>query len=1109
MASYLSRLTFPPQLARGPIAAYIKNIRLVILLTLTIILAGIAAYFQLPKRLNPEIKIPIITVSSVLPGAGPADVEKLVTVPIENNLRGLKGLDTITSVSLDNVSFTTLQFFSRVNRDDAKDLVQSAVDTVHDLPANAQTPVVTALDFEDVPIWEFVVSTPKSYPDLMNFSENLKQKIDDLPKVDRVTTTGADTQEIVVEVDPVQLSNYGLNPLQLSTAIQKAQAAYPAGNVTSTNNVFTLSIDSQVQSIEDIRKLPISVGNQTVLLGDIASVQSKSKPNQQQSILATNGQQPQPAVTFYVYKTSDVNIDEAATDVKKVVDEAVAEQKNEYSVTTIINTSDEITKQFDDLLSEFGSTILLVFGCLFLFLGLRQALIASFTVPLTFFSAFVFMLITGMTINFLSLFAFLLALGLIVDDTIVVVSAMTSYYKSGRFTPLQTGLLVWRDTIVPIWSTTITTIWSFIPLLIASGIIGEFIKPIPIVVTVTMISSTGIAVLITLPLMIVLLKLEVPQRVRILVRILAGLVVLALGVVLFYSNPLFPLLLALYILVVVVAISVRTPLLQWFSRPAITERLSRYSNHGIITVDGFAAWYKRQILKILKSKSSRRKVVIAIVAYAIFSFSLLPLGLVKNEFFPKSDQNQFFLTLELPTGTTLNQTKVASQEILAYLTTIPGNEFVIAEVGKTGAQDAALDQSSNQAFFTVRLVDKAKRKHTSVDLAQQVRDHYKGYQTGTLSIIEETGGPPAGSDLQINLSGPDLAVLNNYADNISNYLTQQPGVTNIQKSIKAGTSKLTFVPDPVAVQNAGLTPDVIGFTMRLLTSGYTLHSIAFDPASSQKTDVTMRLNDGTAHPEDISQLMISDSTGVQYPILSLGRLELKPNPTQITRENGQRTLNVSAAVIGGHSITETNARLEAYANSLNLPSGYEWKTGGLNEENAKSIQSILEAMVLSSVLILITMVIQFGSFRQAIIVLIVIPLAVSSVFLAFSLTGTPLSFPALIGVLSLFGIVVTNSMFIVDKINLNLREGMEFQEAIADAGASRMEPIILTKLCAVLGLLPITLSNPLWQGLGGAIISGLLIASSIMLLFIPVLYAMIISPDEVKYTKDVAQTVSS
>lgn len=187
--------------------------------------------------------------------------------------------------------------------------------------------------------------------------------------------------------------------------------------------------------------------------------------------------------------------------------------------------------------------------------------------------------------------------------------------------------------------------------------------------------------------------------------------------------------------------------------------------------------------------------------------------------------------------------------------------------------------------------------------------------------------------------------------------------------------------------------------------------------------------------------------------------------------------------------------MEKYASRLRLAEGYSWKTGGVNEENQKSVLSILQAMVIAFILILITMVLQFQSYRQAIIVLMVIPLAVSSVFIVFAITGTPLSFPALIGILSLFGIVVTNSMFIVDKININLKEKMPFKEAIADAGASRLEPILLTKLNTILGLVPITLSNPLWQGLGGAIISGISLSSFIMLLFIPSVYYLWFKPE--------------
>jgi HAE1 family hydrophobic/amphiphilic exporter-1 len=275
--------------------------------------------------------------------------------------------------------------------------------------------------------------------------------------------------------------------------------------------------------------------------------------------------------------------------------------------------------------------------------------------------------------------------------------------------------------------------------------------------------------------------------------------------------------------------------------------------------------------------------------------------------------------------------------------------------------------------------------------------------------------------------------------------------------------------------------------LRTYATGFTLDDVNFDPTSTQKEDIVFKLSQEPATLEAISALSVPTVTG-PVPLLSLGTVQTKANPTVITREGGKRSLSVSASVTQGYSVSAKNKELLDYANSIQLPDGYSWKTGGVNEENAKSVQSILQAMVVAFILILVTMVVQFHSYRQAVIVLLVIPLAVSSVFMIFALTGTPLSFPALIGVLSLFGIVVTNSMFIVDKINLNIRQNMPFNEAIADAGASRLEPIILTKLCTIFGLLPITLAEPLWRGLGGAIISGILVSSTIMLLFIPVVY---------------------
>ncbi len=496
-SSYLEKIKYHADLSKSVVASYIGNIRFVILLTISIITVGIFGYVNLPKRLNPEIKIPIVNVITILPGASPEDAESLITIPLENQIKSIKGIDKMTSVSRDNISVITIQFISSIDPEKAKNEVQSKVDEVSDLPEDAVTPSVKALDFEDQPVLIFALSTEKSLPTLMRFSENLKRIIEDLPSVDRVTISGFENQEIAIEMNPEKMSELGVNPFALAQTIQKATLSYPAGNVESSQNTFSISIDPKIEDVESIRSMLISIQGNQVKLGDIASVSKRSKKDTKESYIASPIINARRAVIFYVYKTTGTNIDTAGNAVTKIVEDETTKTDNSFTVSTIQNTAQSIDDQFSELLGEFETTIFLIVLCLFVFLGLRQALISSLTVPLTFLAAFFIMTLSGQSINFLTLFAFLIALGLLIDDTVVVVSAMTTYYKTGKFNPFETGVLVWRDTIIPIWSTTLTTIQSFIPLLITSGIIGEFIKPIPIVVSAVMMSSTAIAELIT------------------------------------------------------------------------------------------------------------------------------------------------------------------------------------------------------------------------------------------------------------------------------------------------------------------------------------------------------------------------------------------------------------------------------------------------------------------------------------------------------------------------------------------------------------------------------------------------------------------------------------
>lgn len=1103
-SNYLKNLKFDPKLLTSWVAKYISNMRLILLVILLISAFGISSYLNLPRRLNPEIQIPIVIVSTVLPGANPTDVESLISVPIENAVKGLDGVKTYTSSSRESVSVVQLEFESGYDADKAKADVQSAVDSVSDLPTDATSPNIQKLDFENQPIWTFSLSGASDRGSLIRFSRDLQKDIEDLTQIDRVEITGLDDQEIQIILKPESISSFGTNPQAISGAIKIALSSFPAGNVRTETGLFSLAIDPAVAKVDDIRNLKINLNGSVVSLSDIAEVKEISKPDQNESYILQNGE-ISTTVAFSVYRTSEVNFDVANEAAQEKVNERLAQSGNGFKISTVTNTAEEIEEEFGLLQRDIAIVIGLVFAVLLLFLGIRQAVVSMLSIPLTFLITFIVMQTTGIALSFLATFSLLLSLGLLVDDAIVVISAMTSYYRAKgsngehKFTPTETGLLVWKDFWVAILTTTITTVWAFLPLLLASGIIGEFIKPIPIIVSSTLIASIFVALFIILPLMVFLLKPSIPYRVQFLLSVLAVGSILGAFYFLMPQGALILPQLGVFFLFIVVLYLIRDSIFLLFGKyfkkhQKTKDRITTLLDHGLISFGRIEKAYNGLIHKILVSGKARRNTVIMVVIFSIFSYLLVPLGFVKSEFFPGSDENTMYVSVEYPSGTNIQTAKVEGLEVLNQLKDVHEAKNVTMEMGR-GFSDfgGAAGAGPNNVLYSLALEESGHRR-TTAEIAADLRNQFREYSKGTVSIVEVSGGPPAGSDLQIKLFGPDLKALDGYASQIEDYLKSQPGVTNINRSIKPGTSKLTFVPDKAALAANNITTDQIGFAMRLYASGFEADEFKFPGEQDLTEDVTIRVGSGTQSVEDITKIQVLTQNGASVPLSALGKLELAANPTTISREDGNRTLSVSAALSEGYVLADVNKKLEEHADSLNLPNGYGWATGGANEENAASVNSILQAMILSFALIIITMVLQFNSFRRALIVMLVIPLSISGVFIIFGLFQIPLSFPALIGILALFGIVVKNSILVVDKILINQESGMEFTESVADAAASRLEPIALTSLCTIAGLIPITVSDPLWRGLGGAIIAGLTFSGTIMLFFIPVVYYLIYNP---------------
>jgi len=1095
ITSYIDQLSFDKKLSEMKIVSYLTNVRLVMLFIIGIVTFGLFSFFTLPRRLNPEINIPIVSVITTYPGAGPKEVEKSVTQPIENKLLNAKDLSNLSSSSRENVSIITAEFNSNVTVDVARDEIQKLVSQVNDLPENSLEPTVRELDFEDVPVWQFVLTTNKSRATLEEAAYILQTELENQSQIDRVEISGIEEKEIQVVLNESKIIEYGLSPIQIMNIIKSNASSLPAGRVETSTNSYALSLGSGIKDISSVRNLKINLRETLVTLSDIADISYKSANNQSRSYISTQDFENQEAVTISVYKTKSADISKSQNQAENVALDTIKQFDNVVEIIDIENIANDIDDQFSELYSNFSSTIFLVFATLFIFLGLRQASIASISIPLTFLISFGVMGATGQTLNFLTLFSLLLALGLLVDDAIVIISAATTYYKTGRFNPKEVGLLVWRDYLVPIWTTTITTVWAFVPLLLSSGIIGEFIKPIPIVVSTTLLASTTVAVLITLPLMMILLKFKIPKRVTTFLKVLVLIVAL---VVLFNLTKGQPLAILIYLLFAIMfGIVMRwkqkliEPIKNKLNNNTIKKNISiikKFADSGFINIEPVSQKYKTVLTKILNSKKLKKQIVLAVIIVSIFSYALLPLGFIKNEFFPKVDSELIFVTLELPNGSNLQQTEQKSLAIAKELHQLKEVTITNLQIGQANRSQGASGSSGagdNLSAISLRLIPEKDRERNSDQISQDVRKIIAEHQL-TSSVYTESGGPPAGSDVTVKIVGDDLSELQSIANNIETKLKSVDGVFNIEKSVKQGNSKIVFNPDLNQLSKYNMTNQELGLWMRTAVSGFDLYEADFDEYN-QKTKIKLYLFDDLLKPEEISNIPVLTQSGA-VPINELGELTIEAAPSVITRENGKRTLTVSASVRPGFNSSEINSNILEYAQSLELKRGYSFATGGANEENIKSVQSIMQAMLLSIILILATMVIQLGSFRQAVIVILVIPLAISGVFILFALTGTPLSFPALIGVLALFGIVVNNSIMVVDKINQNMAIGMKQKPAIADATASRVEPIFFSSLTTIIGLIPITLSDPIWQGLGGAIIAGLLFSGLIMLLVIPVVY---------------------
>lgn len=1114
----MEQLEFDPKLRQSWLNFFVTHFRVVALIIVLLSAWGIYSYQKLPRESNPEIKIPVAVVATAYPGASPADVEELVTKKIETGVATLKGIKKITSVSANSVSTISVEFEAG---EDLENSIRSLRDKVteikNDLPDEAEEPRVNEVSFDDQPILTFAISGPYDGLTLRRYAENVQDELEKISGVREVRISGGDEREFSVAYDPAKLALFGISADEANRHIAATNLALPGGALEGSEFNYPIRTDARVFTAETLRRIPVlhKDNGMIVYLEDIADVQEKAMKRTVSSRLSSNGSQPQEAVTLELVKKTGGSVLDTVDQAKATVTRMQADFPSGMHSDITTDFAKQIRKDFDQLKHDFILTVILVMGTLFLFVGLKESLIAGLAIPLVFFVTFGVMLLTGISLNFLSLFSLLLALGLLVDDAIVVVSATKQYLRTGKFTPEEAVLLVLNDFKVVLTTTTFATVWAFLPLLLASGIMGEFLKSIPITVSVVLVASLLVALMINHPLAAVLERIRFTKG----WFLLSVIAILALGFFGLSQQDFFGFGISALALAALVA------LLRWYftqngreilkENKVLTEKewaddelikhklrtqgkndhesFASKLMHGILHIDYILPWYEKTLRTAISTRKRRLTVLFATLALFIGAVLLPVFGIVPAEFFPPSDEETLFVNITAPTGLKLSETERITRQVeekLLHHSEIVNFSTVVGREGisPNRAQGGSSGTPSNLAGITVTLSDPKERNITSYDMATLLRNEMSDINEATVTVESLAGGPPAGAAFEARIVGDDLQTLDTIVNDVKPLLASIPGVIDITSSLKEAPADYTFTLDPARLEFYNLDASQVGSTLRMALSGLKVSSVFRD---NKEIDIVARFDENTLPTlESLQNLQILNKENKPVFLKDVSTIELKPSVDAITRIDQKRAVLLAAGVQAG--VARPAEVLKTFqdkmAQDYSLPEGYEIVYGGENEQNQESVFSILRALVVAAVLIVATIVIQFNSFRQAAIVLITLPLALIGVFVGMAIFQVTLSFPGLIGILALFGIVVKNAIILIDKINLNLRSDIPFDESIVDAGKSRFEAIFITSLCTILGILPVTLSNALWKALGSAVIFGLALSSFLTLFIVPVLY---------------------
>ncbi len=996
---------------------------------------GVVGYVNLGADLFPSVDTPIISVRSTYPGAGAEQIDKDIIKPVEDAVSGVNGIDTMRSTSGVGFGYTVIQFTMSTDMNAAVIDVQKAIDAIVDkFPRDATRPVLTKFDVNAQPILVLAITGPVSPEELYNQADTVTRALESIPGVGNASIVGGQKKELLVTVDREKLDYYSVSTAALVSTLQADNMNVPAGEIKQRSRDLTVRMLGEFASEQDVENLRVPTGTgSTVRLSEIADVKL-GYPDPIQTV-RQNGR---PSIGILVRKQSDANLVDTASRVKEALPSLEAAMLPGTRLALANDATLFINSSLDETRLNLLESIITTSLVLFLFLRRwRSSLIVLIAIPISLIGTFFAMYLFHFTLNIVSLMALGLCIGILVDDSIVILENVDRHIHLGE-DPRTAAVRGRMEIGLAAVAITLCDVVVFAPIAFLRDIVGQFFRQFG----VTVVAATLLSLLVSFTITPMMASRMLGPR--------------------------------------------RAARARREEEPAPRgNQPERTSAFGRFFETGVKAGYVRFLRWCL---GNRWKVIISLTILVAGSIALIPLHVIQTEFLPAFDQGKLIVDLDLGPGASFQQVDDKTKIVEQHLLSLPEVKSEFSTIG--GSTTVSTSE------IIVNLKDKSGRKKGQSALARDLREWGRGLpgvdfsvtEPGILSRTSIEGAKP----FIVNVTGPSRDVLRDLARRVETEVRSVAGTADVDNTMRATQSEASVIVDRLAASDYGLTAYDIASVLRTSLAGA---DVGVYRHAGDEFDMVVRYRgDQIRTPLDLGTLSITNRLGQQIPLTQVARIARSDSPQQVLRRNRQNVATITAN-IQGRPLGAITADVRQNLADVTLPLGYQVIYGGDTQNMTTAFRSLIWALIASVLLVYMILVVLYESFLTPMIRMLSIPCGVIGAFAALALTGKAVNIIAFIGLIMLDGLISKNGTLLIDYTNTLVKRGLPLREALLEAGVTRLRPILMTSVTMIVGMMPLALSlgasSEIRSGMAVVLIGGLVTSTIFTPLLLPVVYTLI------------------